>query len=192
MKQFAFLLALVMSVSACSESISSRYEYSNSGPLLSTNAAIVYELVVVFRLDAFKAYGGGHLVVGRGNLERYFVGGKYPLGAGVIVGEATGCKAPGQISALMEDWYEGYSANDYATCTNGLSADKTYTLTVRRDGYTLLDGSIVVADVKRASTQLDQAGYFIFGAESATPYTLVKLVATAAPVRERLKATGTP
>jgi hypothetical protein len=181
------LLLSVALMASCSAQTTARYETPASGPLISTNSMHAETLSVTFKLGAFNAVNGGHLVIGRGDLERYFTGGKPPLGSGVIFGEATGCGTPGQISALVEDWFETKSANDYSTCTNGLNVNSVYTVVVRKDGYTLSEGSVVIANVQRAATTHETTGYFIFGAESATPYELRSVKVTNGPIKERLK-----
>lgn len=180
-------MLVLAGVSSCTAQPTMRYEVVASGPMISSNAVQTESVAVTFKLGLFKATGGGHLVIGRGDLERYFAKGKPPLGTGVIIGEAAGCQQPGQISILMEDWYETVSVNDYSTCVNGLKAERVYTVTLRRDGYSLWEEDALIASVLRPAVQRDVAGVFLFGAESTTPYTLIKYSTTAKPVVELFK-----
>jgi hypothetical protein len=142
---------------------------------------------VTFRLDDFNAHNGGHLVIGRGDLLRFYNSGKPPLGSGVIVGEAAGCNAPGQISMLIEDWHETYSRNDDSTCFNGLDRKTVYTVVVLPNRYVLSTGGVVIADVRRASGHHEVPGFFVFGAVSDKPYSLLSVSAKAVVPSERLK-----
>lgn len=165
-------VAALMWAAIASATETMRYERPLSGPLISSSEAYAPTLSVAFKLGEFNAHNGGHLVIGRGDLQRYYNEGKAPLGSGVIVGEATTCNAPGQVSMLMEDWTGTAGVMDRATCYNGIDKDAEYSVDVTQFGYTLKKAGVVVAKVTRAPTQPDTRGIFIFGASSSTPYEL--------------------
>ena len=176
MKSFLVRTLIGLAALACAAMASAtetmRYAMPLSGPLISNSEAYAPTLSVEFKLGQFNAHNGGHLVIGRGDLQRYYNEGKAPLGSGVIVGESTNCNAPGQVSMLMEDWTGTTGITYPATCYNGIDKNAEYSVDVTQFGYTLKKAGVVVAKVTRAPTQPDTRGIFIFGATSTTPYEL--------------------
>lgn len=184
----AVLLAVIFTAAAspCFAAETYRYELAASGPTIASQAP-GEALTVQFKLGRFNAHNGGHLVIGRGDLLRYYNEGKYPLGSGVIVGESTGCNAPGQISIMMENWFEGGNFVDHSTCFNGLNRETIYTVVVSKNRYVLSAEGAVIADVQRNQGHYEVQGFFIIGATSTEPYTLLSIGVKEAAIVERLK-----
>ena len=147
----------------------SRYDNNPAGPLLSVSSVRADEVTVEFTLGEFQAVGGGHLVIGRGDMQGFFNRGERLQGEGVIIGEATVCNAgAGVISAVMETWPDGVLYPE--SCVNGLSPGVRYSVTLRAGAYRFTNG--LAGRVGYPKTVRPPRGYFVFGVSSPTPYIL--------------------
>lgn len=163
------MMIIGWSTMACAADETSHYDLNPSGPLLSVSAVQADEVTVEFTLGEFQAVSGGHLVIGRGDMQRFFNRGERLQGEGVIIGEASVCNAgAGVLSAVMETWPDGVLYPE--SCVNGLAPGLRYTVTLSAGRYTLSNG--LAGRVAYPKTVSPPRGYFVFGVTSPTPYTL--------------------